>query len=390
MKGGDERQRLRTLLEENRLVVCVGSGGVGKTTTGACLGLYGAQLGKRTLVITIDPAKRLANALGLDALSHEPAEVSTDVLAEAGLTLKAPLHAMMLDLHTAWDDMIRRLSPSSTDVDRILENRFYLHLTRELPGAHEFIACETLHTLAEEGDYDLIVLDTPPTTNALDFLDAPNRILSFLDHEAFQLFLQQKEGRAAKLSLFFLDGASSAVQSIMARFTGKAFLEQMAEFLLLFRDLYAAVTERTRAFQAMLRGPQAAFVIITSPQPGPVKEARFFHQELAERKFPVGAFIANRIMPTPPRELLALDEAALAQRLIAESMSDEDARLVSQALVAAAQAQERVARRDLAALAHSLDDLESEVPIIRVPRLPGDVHNTQGLARLLPLLVGAP
>jgi anion-transporting ArsA/GET3 family ATPase len=358
---------------------------VGKTTTGACLGLYGAQLGKRTLIITIDPARRLANALGLDSLESRPTEIPSAILQEAGLELAAPASAMMLNLDAAWDDMIRRLSPPSTDVDRILENRFYLHLTRELPGAHEFIACETLHTLADAGDYDLIVLDTPPTTNALDFLDAPNRILSFLDHEAFQLFLAQKGGR---LSLFFLDGASSAVQSILARFTGKLFLEQMAEFLLLFRELYGTVTERTRSFQQMLRSDDSAFVVVTSAQPGPIKEARFFHEELVERGFPLGAFVANRLMPCPEPEVAELSPRQMAQRFAEGPLSPEEALHLGEVVARATADQTHMARRDKAALETLRTAMQGGIPVVQVPRLAGDVHDARGLAELLPLLVG--
>ncbi len=181
------RQQLSALLEDMRTIVCVGSGGVGKTTTAAALGLYAAELGKKTLVMTIDPAKRLANSLGLDALEHEPRRVDPALLAKAGLAPTANLWATMLDLPAAWDDMIVRFCDDDDVAQRILQNRFYYALSRELPGAQEFIACEALHHLATTNQFDLIVLDTPPTANALDFLEAPERILGFLDQDAFKV-----------------------------------------------------------------------------------------------------------------------------------------------------------------------------------------------------------
>ena len=168
---------LARILQDMRVVVCVGSGGVGKTTTAAALGLYAATLGKRTLVITIDPARRLANALGLESLGSHPKPLDAEVLARAGLRPAAQIDAMMLDLTAAWDDLVTRVAPDAETSARLVDNRFYKHLTRDLPGAQDFIACEALYSLVESGEYDLIVLDTPPTANALDFLEAPSRIL---------------------------------------------------------------------------------------------------------------------------------------------------------------------------------------------------------------------
>ena len=195
------RRALREHLARRSVLVVTGSGGVGKTTSAAALGLFGAQLGRRTLVITIDPAKRLANALGLTALSHVPQRIDGALTAVDGAAAPGELFAMMLDPKAAWDDMLMRTAPDAATAQKILENRFYGTLSRDLPGAHEFIACECLHHLTSSGQWDLVVLDTPPTSNALDFLEAPARILAVLDNDAFRYFAQRKQS----LGLRFLE-----------------------------------------------------------------------------------------------------------------------------------------------------------------------------------------
>ena len=184
---------LAALIQDAEVVVCVGSGGVGKTTTSATLALGAALQGRRTLVITIDPAKRLADALGLTMLSSHAASIHEEILGSGAHRLRAPLYGMMLDLQAAWDDLVRRVSDDDEETDQILQNRFYRQLSRDLVGAQEFIACETLYAQREAMKPDLIILDTPPTRNALDFLDAPNRIFDFLENDAFQYFLKQKK-----------------------------------------------------------------------------------------------------------------------------------------------------------------------------------------------------
>ncbi|MFZ9888494.1 MAG: ArsA family ATPase, partial [Myxococcota bacterium] len=257
---------LARLVEDMRVIVCVGSGGVGKTTTAAMLAMYGAYVGKRSLVITIDPARRLANSLGLSGLLYEPRLVPVEVLAKAGLAGCAPLEAMMLDLRASWDDMVNRIGGNAEQRAHILSNRFYRYLSQELPGAQEFIACEALYTLAEERGYDLVVLDTPPTQNALDFLDAPSRILGFLDLEAFQgLAKRTSEGKTARIGLRFLDGLTGAASAVLSRFTGHELLDELGDFLFLLRNLYEPLVYRTRQFEGLLRGPQTRFVVVTSP-----------------------------------------------------------------------------------------------------------------------------
>ena len=173
---------------ERQVVVCVGSGGVGKTTVSAALALQAAARGKKVLVCTIDPARRLANSMGLQSLTNAETRVPESALAATGAKVPGQLFAMMLDLKRSWDEVIERYAPNPERRAAILENRFYRQLSTALAGSHEYVAMEKLHALHQRGGYDLIVLDTPPTTNALDFLDAPNRVIDFLDSDAARWF----------------------------------------------------------------------------------------------------------------------------------------------------------------------------------------------------------
>lgn len=385
-----DAERLAHLVEDMKVLICVGSGGVGKTTTAAMLALYGAAVGKRTLVITIDPARRLANSLGVDELAHAPRTLDADVLRAAGLSPSAPVDAMMLDLQAAWDDMVHRIGGDGEATRHILENRFYRYLSRELPGAQEFIACEALYTVAEERGYDLVILDTPPTQNALDFLDAPARILGFLDLEAFKAFTRRAPAQsvAARMGLRFLDGAAGAASSLLARFTGHELLDELGEFLYLLRNLYAPLIERTHDFEALLRGPSTRFVVVTSPAPGPLTEARFFRQLLDERALGTGALIVNRVLPHPGE---ALAEASLAElSSLLTTLGVDEAALPALAADAerAVREQALLAERDRAGIAALVSEAAGGAPVVLVPQLDSDVHDATRLAELLPWLVG--
>jgi anion-transporting ArsA/GET3 family ATPase len=381
----DGRKNLRALVEKSRVLVCVGSGGVGKTTTAATLGLIGASMGRRSLVITIDPARRLANALGLDALSHAPQRIDADITRAAGVEQKAELCAMMLDIKAAWDDMLWRTAPDKDTAKKILENRFYEALSRDLPGAHEFIACECLHHLASSGEWDLVVLDTPPTSNALDFLEAPARILAVLDNEAFRYFATRKQ----TLGLRFLDGAAGRAQSVLARFAGAEVLEEMGDFIVLLRDLYDPLTARTREFEALLRGEGTRFLVVSSPQPGALSEARFFLDELERRALRLGALVVNRVTPTPGKALEVLGEPNWEGHLGARGLDASDAARLAAVLDEATRQQEKLAAIDEAAVDGLLSgEREAARNVVEVPRLSDVVHDARRLAELVPWLIG--
>lgn len=381
------RRALREHVEARKVIVVTGSGGVGKTTTAAALGMFGAQLGRRTLVITIDPAKRLANALGLTALSHLPQRIDGGLTAIDGKPAKGELFAMMLDIKAAWDDMLVRTAPDAQTAQKILENRFYGALSRDLPGAHEFIACECLHHLTSSQDWDLVILDTPPTSNALDFLEAPARILAVLDNDAFRYFAQRKQS----LGLRFLDasivqGAAGRAQSILARFTGAEVLEELGDFIVLLRDLYDPLTRRTRALQEMLRGDGTRFLVVTSPAPPSLAEARLLLGELATRGLPLGALVVNRVTPTAGRAVALLAEPDWRSHLARAGLTPAEVAKLAVALEEAVRQQAKVAEVE----SHNVDELllrhTGGAPLVRIPRLPDAVHDAKRLIELLPWL----
>lgn len=387
----DARRTLREHVRSRKVLVVTGSGGVGKTTNAAALGLFGARLGRRTLVITIDPARRLANALGLTALSHVPQRIDGALVDAGAPALPGDLFAMMLDIKAAWDDMLRRTAPNQETADKILQNRFYATLSRDLPGAHEFIACECLHHLASSGEWDLVVLDTPPTSNALDFLEAPARILAVLDNDAFRYFAQRKQS----LGLRFLDasivqGAAGRAQSVLARFTGAEVLEELGDFIVLLRDLYEPLTRRTRELQQMLRGSDTGFLIVTSPAPPALAEARLLLTELERRGLPLGALLVNRVTPTAGRAVGLLAEEHWERHLENAGVAPAVAARLAAVLDEAVRQQEKVARVEQASVTELLERHAHGAPMVRIPRLADAVHDAQRLVELLPWLGDLP
>ncbi|HET6921522.1 MAG TPA: ArsA family ATPase, partial [Anaeromyxobacteraceae bacterium] len=263
---------VRESLRHKRIAVCVGSGGVGKTTVAAALGLQRALDGGRALVCTIDPARRLASALGLDSLGNVESRVPDHKLAAAGLAPRGQLHAMMLDVKRTWDDLVARHAPDRQRQDRIFRNRIYQQLSSALAGSQEYMAMEKLYELSTERDYDLVVLDTPPTAHALDFLEAPDRILDFLGSETARFLLAPALG-AGKVGLRLFQLGSSYIARTLSRFTGSDVLREVAEFMAGFQGMYEGFKTRAAAVRALLAEPQVGFVIVSSASPLSVDEA---------------------------------------------------------------------------------------------------------------------
>ena len=366
-----------------RVLVCVGSGGVGKTSVAAALGLARALEGGRVLVCTIDPARRLASAMGLGALGNLEARVPDHAFSEAGLAPRGELFAMMLDVKRTWDDLVTRHAPDPVRRDRILRNRLYQQMSSALAGSQEYMAMEKLHELATARDYDLIVLDTPPTAHALDFLDAPDRILDFLGNDAARTLLAPAVG-AGKLGLRLAQLGSSYVAKTLARFTGAALLADLGEFMAGFSGMYEGFQERAAAVRRLLASPTTGFVLVASASPLSIDEALAFHERLHAEGLPVAGLVANRVTPdlcagAPwPGEVAGLaalraalpDEGPLCPRLA--TTLDEHQRLAT-------------------ADAASLRRLFAAIPGPRavVPRLEQDVHDLAGLAELARWLDGA-
>ncbi|MFL5318491.1 MAG: ArsA family ATPase [Myxococcaceae bacterium] len=352
---------LKTLLPSKNVIVCVGSGGVGKTTVAATLALEAALEGKKSLVCTIDPAKRLANSLGLTELGNQEAAIAPASFVSAGLEPNGVLHAMMLDMKQTWDDLIARYAPPDKR-QKILENRFYQSLSSALAGSQEYIAMEKLWELRSQRDYQLIVLDTPPTAHALDFLDN--------DAAKFLLTPALAAGRVG-LQLFSL--GSSYVAKTLSRFTGAETLQELAKFLLAISGLNQGFRERAHQVRGLLASPQTSFVLVTAPMPERIDEAVHFHTVLQQNQMHVGAIVVNRVHPRPT----ATDRAA------AEKLSEP----LRGKVLTTLKEQDVLASQDEAGIAR-LREQVGATPLIFVPRFELDVHDLKGLHHTGEYLLG--
>lgn len=380
---------LDQLIDERRVVVCVGSGGVGKTTTSAVIALHAALRGRRVLVLTIDPAKRLANSLGVSALDDSARAIPLERFTEIGLEPKGSLDAMMLDMKHAFDRLIDRHAPDAATRQRILDNRFYRYFSTSLAGTQEYSAMERLHELYLETDYELIVLDTPPTTHALDFLDAPNRLFEALDSKAFQ-WLAKPSLAAGKLGLGLFSLGTSSVIKVLSRFTGSSFLEELSDFIGSFGDMWEGFKERAARTREILGGPDVAFFIITSPDALTLQEALFFHDRLREERLGVGGFVVNRVHQAfVPQPVLKAPVEEVASRL--DALETLDAASLADAdrwLVFCEHLQQNA--RDFHVLAHQDEEMlerlraqaHRDTPVLTVPFFSTDIYSFKGLDRI--------
>lgn len=358
---------------DKRVLACVGSGGVGKTTCSAALGVRAAVEGKKALVLTIDPARRLANSLGLSSLGNVETRISDEQFRRAGLTPKGALWAMTLDLKLTWDELVTRYAPSEKRREQILGNRLYRQLSTALAGSLEYMAMEKVYGLSQSRDYDLIVLDTPPTTHALDFLDAPNRLLDVLDNDAAKWLLTPALA-AGEVGLKLVNLGGSYVAQTLAKFTGVDLLRELAQFLVAFGGMYDGFKERAARVKELLASEGAGFVLVTSPGPLPVDEAIFFAQALREARIPVQAAVVNRVYA----ERAPASVAELGAALAAENVPDEGGSLATRVGRTLANYAE-LARADRVQIARLAAALGPGTPLHQVPRLAKDVHDIAGL-----------
>src|SRR3954447_17151419 len=279
-------------LDGKRVVICAGSGGVGKTTTSAALALGLAARGARVAVVTIDPAKRLADALGLDELGNEPRLVDPQRFTGHGVEIEGELWALMLDAKRTFDDLIEHLAPDERTRDEVFANRIYQQLSGAVAGSQEFTAIAKLYELDQEGDWDLLVLDTQPSRNALDFLDAPARLGHFFGGRAIRLF-----PRPAGLSGKLLGRGTGVVFSLLQRVTGVDLLADLSVFFRTLGGMVDGFVERARRVGALLEDPDTTFVVVTAPRHDPVEEAIFLHRRLREASMPFGGLVINRLHP---------------------------------------------------------------------------------------------
>jgi anion-transporting ArsA/GET3 family ATPase len=361
-----KRASLAGRLRGKRIVICVGAGGVGKTTTSAALALGLAAGGQKVAVVTIDPAKRLASALGLDDLSGEPRRIEPEAFAAAGVEMKGELWAMMLDAKRTLDEIVVRLAPDDGARDEILGNAVYGELSTAVAGSHELSAIAKLYELHEEHDFDAIVLDTPPSRNALDFLNAPTRLLGFLEGRALKVFLAPG-GLTARI----FGRGTGLVFAIFARVTGIDMFGELSRF---FRSLSGVIDgfgERTRSVATLLADPATTFLIVTSAEREPAREAVFLAERLAEAQMQRGALIVNRVHSVG----LGEHSSGEVQRALAPHLGDSLARRLA-ANLADFDVLRRRDRETIAGLAQTLGERE---PIL-VPHLDHEIQDLLGLS----------
>ncbi|HMD52714.1 MAG TPA: ArsA-related P-loop ATPase [Solirubrobacteraceae bacterium] len=361
-------------LAGKRIVICVGAGGVGKTTTSAALALALAREGRKVAVVTIDPAMRLASALGLRELSGEPRRIAPELFAEQGLDVEGELWAMMLDAKRTFDEIITRLATDEPSRQEILANPVYRELSTAVAGSHELSAIAKLYELYEEHDFDVIVLDTPPSRNALDFLTAPTRLLGFLEGRALQVFLAPG-GITARL----FGRGTALVFAIFGRITGVDMLGELSTFFRSLSSVTEGFGERTREVESLLRAPETAFVVVTSPEPEPAREVGFLVERLAEAGMSVGALVVNRVNS----EGLGGHAAAEVAELLAPDLGEELAARVAHNLADF----DVLVQRDRATIA-GLPAIPGSGRPVLVPHLDEEVQDLLGLARIADHLFG--
>ena len=358
------------ILDGKDICICAGSGGVGKTTTSAAIALGLAAQGLKVCVLTIDPAKRLADSLGLEELGNEARRVDPALFEQHGVQMEGELWAMMLDAKATFDELVARQAPDEESRDRVLENRIYQQISSALAGSQEYMAMEKLFELHTEGEFDLLVLDTPPTRNALDFLDAPKRLTQFIEGKSLRMFMKPT-GLAAKVT----GRGVSVALGVFKKLVGFDLLADLAEFFNAFSGMVDGFQERAKRVNSLLADPGTSFLVVCGPQGEPIDEAVYFHRKLVEAKLPFGGVIVNKVHY--PTEDLAGNDVDLPA-VLSEKLGDED---LARRVTANFADYQALAERDARNIEHLATELRTQ-GVIRVPYLNEDVHDLAGLAEI--------
>jgi anion-transporting ArsA/GET3 family ATPase len=372
VRGRDPETALGEALREKRIIIVSGSGGVGKTTTAAALALHAGLMGRRVLVCTIDPSRRLATSLGLSRLSGRPRALDISRFRPAP---GGAVSAMTLDTKTTFDELVERYAPDEGSRRRILGNAFYEQVSSALAGSHEYMAMEKLLDLEADPRYDLVVLDTPPTRHALDFLEAPDRMLSFLDTSILRFFLKPYFA-AGRLTLKVATKTGAMALRLVDRYLGLQFLQDLSEFFLAFEGMYAGFKERAGRVHELLRRPSSGFVLVASPARPALDEALFFFRRLGEKRMPFVCFVVNRLHPDPE------DAAGVAPRGAPRATVDAE---LARRLLSIYEDQRALAALERRAVARL--EVDTAEPLILVPELEADVHDLRGLKEVGDLMV---
>ena len=351
------------VLETAKIVVCCGSGGVGKTTTAAALALRAAERGRRTVVLTIDPARRLAQSMGLTELDNIPRAVKGVQVTGSG-----SLDAMMLDMKRTFDEIVETHAEPGK-AQQIFDNPFYQALSSSFAGTQEYMAMEKLGQLRALGTYDLIVVDTPPTRSALDFLDAPERMTTFLDGRLVKVLLAPaKAGGKAYLKVVTV--GFNVFTSAITRIIGASVLQDLSQFIAALETMFGGFRERAQATYDLLKDPGTAFVVVATPERDALREASYFVERLATEQMPLAGLVVNRVHHSAAAGLTAQKSLAAAEELDPTSLTAGVLRLHAERL-ALAQREARMQERFTSA--------HPNVPVVEVSAQPGDVHDLDGL-----------
>jgi anion-transporting ArsA/GET3 family ATPase len=381
---------LSSALDRRRVIVCAGPGGVGKTTTAAALAVLAARRGASVAALTVDPARRLADSLGIGNPGAEPRDVDPALWRLPDQPRPGRLTVMMMDTKHTFDEVVERHASSPEARDRILNNALYKHVSAQLAGAHEYMAMEKLLSIKSDASYDLIILDTPPTRDALDFLSAPERLVGALD-SSLMTWLAQAFSPSRGLSLGLLARGVSRVLGVMGRITGRELLEQLAGFIVDLNDLFGGFRERANAVARAFRGPEFGFVLVSSTRQNAMDESLELARQLVAEGMSLDAFIVNRVQQpagSPHRDALG---SALGARLGA-ALAGPD--LVAKVERVAAE-QNAAAARDaerLLTLEHKLRALGTRhaPPVLALPELRGNIHGVEALGHIARALAAPP
>jgi anion-transporting ArsA/GET3 family ATPase len=373
---------LTALLASREMVLVCGSGGVGKTTTAAAMGVQAvSEVGGRVLVLTVDPARRLADALGVGAIGNEARLVPPEAFAEAGAQPRGELWAAMLDTKAGWDELIERHAPDAKVRSAVLANPLYQNITSRFVHSHDYLAMERLHELHASGRFDLIIVDTPPSRNALDFLDAPSRMMEFFGSRLLKWLTVPYRSR-------LFAAASKPFNQIADRILGSRFLQDIAEFFILFQAMERGFVTHARQVESLLADPRTTFVVVSTLEAAPTHEAIYLSRALRSRDLHLGAIVANRVLPssftakpaaTSARKLAAIDDAGVTEiaaaidaetALVGEVLRAIGSRFHDTAVVAAREAERRAELAELAPI------------LVSVPVLEGDVNDLGDLIQI--------
>jgi anion-transporting ArsA/GET3 family ATPase len=371
---------LTSVVADSHVVVCCGSGGVGKTTTAAVIAMEAARLGRRAVVVTIDPARRLADALGLEGLTNAPSSIDGPWNAPGGSG--GEMYALMLDTKSTFDGLVRRYSADPDQAERILANSFYRNISGALSGTQEYMASEKLYELAEESDFDLVVVDTPPTRNALDFLDAPQRLAHFLDHRIYKVLMTPTRGLVRAVNV-----AAQALMRSMSKVVGADVIADAIAFFQAFEGMEEGFKQRAARVDELLSEERTAFVLVASPKADTVAEAGYFADKLHESGIRVRGLIVNRMQPVFGGDDDGAASAPDAVRARAGTLAGTALGDHYRCLADAGQLA-RGEEEHLAGLAERV----APAPVVRVPVQPFEVSDLGSLGALAELMFdsGAP